>query len=77
MKNLFYFIAGVFFVTLISATTFSIMTVKPATPKATVIVGGWTTSELNENIKPWIKKGYVAKDLTAGDGGRFLILEKY
>lgn len=77
MKHLFYLVLGVFIVILTSATTISVMTVKPATPKATIIVGGWTTSELNENIKPWIKKGYVAKDLTAGDGGRFVILEKY
>ncbi len=37
MKNLFYFITGVLFITLISATTVSVMTVKPTTPKVTIV----------------------------------------
>jgi hypothetical protein len=37
MKNLFYFLLGVMFVALISATTVSIMTVQPAKPKLTMV----------------------------------------
>ena len=77
MKNLFYFIAGVLFITLISATTVSIMTVKPAIPKATIVVGGWATSELNNNMKPYLKAGYIVKNLSAGDGARVVVMEKY
>jgi len=77
MKNLFYFIAGVLFITLISATTVSIMTVKPAIPKATIVVSGWATSELNNNMKPYLKAGYIVKNLSAGDGARVVVMEKY
>ena len=77
MKNLFYFIAGVLFITLISATTVSIMTVKPAIPKATIVVSGWNASELNNNMKPYLKAGYIVKNLSAGDGARVVVMEKY
>ncbi len=77
MKNAFYFIAGVLFITLISATTVSIMTVKPAIPIKTVAVSGWNTTELNENMKPYLKAGYIVKNVSAGDSARIVIMEKY
>lgn len=77
MKNAFYFISGVLFVTLISSTTVSIMTIKPAVPINTIIISGWSTSELNTQIKPYLKSGYIVKNLSAGDGCRIVTLEKY
>jgi len=53
------------------------MTVKPAIPKATIVVSGWATSELNNNMKPYLKAGYIVKNLSAGDGARVVVMEKY
>lgn len=69
--------AGILLVMLTSATTISVMTVKPATPKATIVVSGWSTLELNQNIKPFLKNGYVVKNISAGDGTRIVVMEKY
>ena len=77
MKNTIYFIAGILFTALISTTTISVMTIKPATPQSTIVISGWTTTELNENIKPYIKKGFIIKNLAVGDGARAVVLEKY
>lgn len=68
---------GIALIILTSATTVSVMTVKPATPKATIIVSGWDTPELNGKIKPYLQKGYVVKNVAAGDGARVVIMEKY
>jgi hypothetical protein len=77
MKNTIYFIAGILFTALISAGTISVMTVKPATPRHTIVVSGWTTYEINYNMKPYIQKGYVVKNLAVGDGFRVVVMEKY
>lgn len=77
MKNTIYFIAGILFTALISAGTISVMTVKPATPRKTIVVGGYDTSSLNENIKPYIQKGFIVKNISAGDGVRIVVMEKY
>lgn len=77
MKNTFYFILGICLVILTSATTVTVMTIKPATPKITVAVSGWDTSELNSNMKPYLQRGFIVKNIAAGDGGRIVIMEKY
>lgn len=77
MKNLIYFIAGVLFVTLISATTVSVMTVKPVTPKNTIVVSGWSLADLKNNMKPYLKSGYIVKDISVGEGCRVVVMEKY
>jgi hypothetical protein len=80
MKNLFYFILGVIFITLISATTVSVMTVKIKKPKYTVvkIVENY---EVENYIKNCIKKGYVVKScsITAdrNGGSSLVIMEQY
>ena len=82
MKNLFYFISGVLFITLISATTVSIMTVKPALPKATIVFSNDDTEqEFVDEIKTYIKQGYVVKSM-AGSGRKYtdtwiVVMEKY
>ena len=79
MKNLFYFMLGVIFITLISATTVNIMTVKIQKPKYTVvdIVRNY---EVEDYIKNYIKKGYVVKScsITAdSSGGSTLVIMEY
>ena len=80
MKNLFYFIAGIIFITLISATTASVMTVEIKKPKFTV-VDIVSNSEVEDYIKNYIKKGYVVKScsITAdrSGGSTLVIMERY
>jgi len=64
----------------ISATTVSIMTVKPATPKATIVFTGYNEDDLKEKIFNNVKKGYVVK--TVSIGGQYgnhnlVVMEKY
>lgn len=78
MKNtILSFLLGIFVAISFAATTTNLLTVKPAQPKATVVVSGWATSELNANMKPYIQKGYIVKNMSAGDGARCVVLEKY
>jgi hypothetical protein len=77
MKNIFYIILGICLMVLTSATTLSVMTIKPAQPKATIVVSGWSSSELNTDMKPYLKAGYIAKNISAGDGARLVLMEKY
>ena len=82
MKNLFYFIAGVLFVTLISATTVSIMTVKPAKPTSTIC---FTTNyqSVSSKIISYSKGGYSVKfisgitDRYEGQNFVTVVMEKY
>lgn len=75
--QLLIFLLGIFVAISFAATTSNLLTVKPARPVNTIIVSGWNTSELNENIKPYLKAGYIVKNLSAGDGARVVVLEKY
>lgn len=85
MKNLFYFIAGVFFITLISTTTVSVMTVKPAVPKSTIVKTFRTMYRMEDDIEEYIntmvKDGYVVKSVAMmNDGSRsngIVVVEKY
>lgn len=81
MKNVFYFILGVCLIILTSATTASVMTVKPAKPKSVVI---FSTSDGMYDIQDFIKKksklGYVVKSVagTSQYGMSWMIvMEKY
>ena len=85
MKNLFYFITGVLFITLISATTVNVMTVKPQTPKSTIVKPIRAKFGIEEDIanyiKPMIKKGYIVKSIAIIDDENWskgvIIMEKY
>ena len=77
MKNIFYFMLGICLIMLTSATTVSVMTFKPSTPKYTIVVSSWDTDGLNDKIKPYIKNGYIVKTISAGDNARVALLEKY
>ena len=78
-NNILIFLLGIFVTISIAATVpnTELLTIKPAIPKATIVVSGWATSELNNNMKPYLKAGYVVKNLSAGDGARVIIKEKY
>ena len=85
MKNLFYFIAGVIFITLISATTVSVMTVKPQTPKLFIV----QNFNFEDNSKPVsrfiqkkLKEGWILKQVSGSNDGQYrscwiVVLEKY
>jgi len=75
MKNFFYFVAGVLFVTLISATTVSIMTVKPQLPKSTIFF----RSGNEEEVRKYLKQGYIIKTIAKGDewNAFHIVMEKY
>lgn len=81
MKNAIYFVAGILFIALISATTISVITVKPAMPKKVVI---YSTQYGSDDIKFFIrektKAGYIVKSLagTSQYGYNWIvIMEKY
>ena len=85
MKNLFYFIAGVFFVTLISASTISVMTVKPQTPKLTIVkpirAMFGIENDIADYVKSMVKQGYVVKSIAIIDDESWskgvIVVEKY
>jgi hypothetical protein len=79
MKNATYIAIGILLVLLTSATTVSIMTVKPAQPVDTAVVVG-SPAKLQASILNLAKRGYVVKSVSVGakdyyDG--IAVLEKY
>ena len=81
MKNIFYFILGVCLIILTSATTASVMTVKPASPKSVLI---FSTEDGTSHVKDFIKKnsrlGYIVKSVagTSQYGTSWIVvMEKY
>jgi hypothetical protein len=79
MKNLFYFLLGVMFVALISATTVSIMTVQPAKPKAVLVFSENCKFDCVEKIKQYTKEGYIVKCVAGTNNYRdwIVVMEKY
>lgn len=81
MKKAFYFMLGIAIVILTSATTVSVMTVKPAKPKETII---FTTDSGTESVKEaignYVRKGYIVKSVagTSQYGYNWIVvMEKY
>ena len=83
MKTITYFLGGILFMTLISATTVSLMTIKPARPQSTVIkhFKSLYVDDVEDFVKQWVKKGYIVKSITLAETGGstdcFVVLEKY
>ena len=91
MKNLIYFLIGVFLILLTSATTAGLMTVKPAKPRYTIIKhieaddcrwGESVDDIINKYVKPKLRSGWQLKSITGGIGSNhdeswIIILEKY
>lgn len=84
MKNTFYFILGVALVILTSATTVSVVTVKPATPKSIIVKSfkyQYYPNKQEEYIRNMLRKGWVLKSSSlAGTQYQIhgiVVLEKY
>lgn len=63
---------------MVSATTVSVMTVKPAKPVSTM--SAYDDAEVvNNKILQYSKQGYIVKDLTFDSGRRYamVVMEKY
>lgn len=76
MKNTFYFILGICLIVLTSVTTVSVMTVKPATPKQTIVFYEYSPQEIPKRAYPYLRKGYVLKAVY-GDRFQIVVMEKY
>ncbi len=79
MKNLLYFLLGLSMIILTSATTASILTIKPETPKAVFVKEYRMESDVVAAVRKYTKAGYIVKSCNgAGSGGWWiLIMEKY
>ena len=85
MKNTIYFMLGIALVILTSATTVSVMTVKPEKPKLTLIKSFWLESDSEQvakYIKNQVKNGYILKSVEGANDGQsystwIVIMEKY
>lgn len=86
MKHIFYLILGILLVILTSATTASIITVKPATPKQVIVKDFWGAygieKEMQKYITLQIKSGFIVKGFTLdseenGYQRGLLVMEKY
>lgn len=85
MKQVFYFMLGVSMVVLTSAATVNIMTVKPSTPKTTIVKSFRTMygleQEMEEFTREKVKQGYIVKSVAMMDDESMskgiVVLEKY
>ena len=80
MKDTIYLILFVIGMILTSATTATIMTVKPATPKSIITLSYENHRDMQININKYIKNGYIIKIIAAnGDYHKtyFVVMEKY
>lgn len=83
MRKVMYFLLGIGLVVLTSATTVSVMTVKPATPKSVVTFSG-NVKSVSKQILKHSKSGYVVKFVTQtqsyngnNDSYCLVVMEKY
>lgn len=74
MKNILYFILGIFLVVGISATTVEVMTVKPAIPKYTKVIYGEEYYQINKSVNQHLNSGYIISSQSQGSGGRIIIV---
>ena len=77
MKNITYIFLFVIGMILTSATTATIMTVKPALPKH--VDSGWFSSErsVDKYLKAKVKQGYIVKTMTMSQYSCYVVMEKY
>ena len=85
MKKAFYFILGIALVILTSATTVSVMTVKPAQPKQFMVknfISELDCEQVGIYIKQQMKKGWILKEVEGANHGNYastwvVVMEKY
>mgnify|MGYP003496850797 FL=1 len=77
MKNAIYLLLFVIGMILTSATTATILTVKPATPK--YVKSQWfrTERDVDEYVKVNIRQGYIVKTMTMSEYSCYVVMEKY
>lgn len=83
-QNLLFFALGLLMTIAISATTVSMMTVKPANPVTTLAFYG-NPNEIQSKILDYSKKGYIVKTVSPLAGNTnidsyktiFVIMERY
>lgn len=85
MKNAFYILLGIAIIILTSATTVSVMTVKPAVPKL-FMVKDFTYESNSVNVASYIrdqmKKGWILKEVEGANNGEYastwiVVMERY
>jgi hypothetical protein len=85
MKQIFYFILGIALVVLTSATTVSVMTVRPAQPKQFMVknfIHETDCEQVGIYIKQQMKKGWILKEVEGANDGQYastwvVVMEKY
>ena len=80
MKNTIYLVFFIIGMILTSATTATIMTVKPAAPKSIITFCYEDPKDIQININKYVKNGYIIKIIAAnGDYHKkyFVVMEKY
>lgn len=78
MKSIMLILLGVF-ITISFAAGVSggdFITIKPATPKSTVILKGYP-KELQDDSTKYLQQGYIIKDVSVAMNTGIMILEKY
>ena len=70
---------GLCLVILTSATTVSVMTVKPATPKSVISFYGYKAypESVVDKINKYSKNGYIVKEMVGSDYTYIIVMEKY
>ena len=85
MKKAIYLFSGIILTTFISATTVSVMTVKPQQPKSTIVkpiraIYG-IENEISKYVKQKISEGYIVKEIAIIDDETWskgvIVMEKY
>jgi hypothetical protein len=83
MKKVFYILLGIALIVLTSATSVSVMTVKPALPKSIFTYEFNNYSDAEIAIKKYSKSGYVLKSIVTNGSQYtsyyqgFLVMERY
>jgi hypothetical protein len=85
MKNIFYFILGICLIVLTSATTYSVMTIKPVTPKSVIVKPIRAMFGIEKDIAKFVeqkvKEGYIVKSISIIDDENWskgvIVMEKY
>ena len=70
---------GLCLIILTSATTVSVMTIKPETPKSVIVLqSSWgTIDKTQKDILNYVKQGYIVRSTVGVDTRALIIMEKY
>jgi len=83
MKNVFYTLLGIALIVLTSATTVSVMTVKPAVPKSIFTCQFNDYQQAKSSIERYSESGYILKSIVTNGSEYtsyyhgFLVMERY